>query len=415
MKFRFVAVALLTVLAAPAWAAHRPVGPDLLISGAERRDRDPVAAFDEAGRSLVAWEDIRAGLRARLLSRDGAPLGAELSLANNELPSSLPYQGKVVTHKHPAVAFLPDGGFLVAWVREEAHVRAAPFILHQKVTARGVYVQRLDRSGAPAGAAVRVSPGGFVLHSRPRLAVRANGAALVVWQSEPRLKNEAGGIFARSLHRSGRPAGEAFRVSEAAGANPAVAFAPSGAFAVAWEADDGDSKGVFLRLYGREGLPDGGSLRVHADVAGLQRRPGLAAGPNGEILAVWQAQVGDDFRHARIEGQLVGAAGNLVGPRFAVSGGDQPTHIAPSAVTLPGGRFLVSWLEWVDVFPVAVSAVELDAHGNPVGSAFQLNRGPIDAHHRTSLAVSPTGDVLGAWEGFHGKGRAVAGRMVREE
>jgi hypothetical protein len=415
MKYRFVAVALLALLAAPAWAAHGPVGPELYVSDADRRHRDPVAAFDDAGRSLVVWEDIRAGLRARLVNRDGSLLGAERTLAGNDLPGSLPYQGGVVAHKHPAVASLPDGGFLVAWTREEAYVRAAAFIVHQKVLARDVYVQRFDRLGAPAGAAVRVSPGGFVLHSRPRLAVRPDGSALVAWQSEPRSTKSDGGIFARQLQRSGQPAGETFRVSEAGGANPAVAMAPSGAFAVAWEGDDGDSKGVFLRLYGRAGLPDGGSFRVHADVAGLQRRPGLAIAPDGEVLVVWQAQVGNDFRHARIEGQLVGAAGNLVGPRFAVSGGEQPTHIAPSAVTLPGGRFLVSWLEWDDVFPVAVSAVELDGHGNRAGDAFQLNRGPIDAHHRTSLAVSATGEVLSAWEGFHGKGRAVAGRMVREE
>jgi hypothetical protein len=384
------ALALLPATAVPVLGQPRPVGTEFRVNGnTESKQRNPAAAYNAAGTALVVWENEQNGLRGRFYGRDGAPLTGELALVANQKLPGVPAHGVEVVRKDPAVAFLGSGEFLLAWTEERSNVRVDIFIEQRDVIDRDVYLQKFSAAGSPLGAPVRLNGATAGYQSVPRILVRNNADAVVVWQSQKGGGNN--GVFGRFVRASGVPNGGDFRIASGAGAaSPAIAGKPNGDFLVAWEAGDGNSLGVFARIFdGAAGAP----FRVNTDVAGLQRRPAVTSDGAG-WLVVWQGQTNTWRQAANVE------AGNLVGPQFRVSNGVGPTQIAPSVAASKGGNFLVTWLDYKDVFPLGLFGVEIDKLGNRIGSEVELNSRPVNSQFRTSLAVSPFGGVLAPWEGF---------------
>jgi len=196
---------------------------------------NPVAAYDAAGRSIVVWENDLLGVRGRLYSASGQPVGAEMSLAANAAWSVLPGSGPVVFHHDPAVAFLPNGDFLVAWAQQKGTLEWTIFFENLQVQSEEIVVQRFNSSGSAVAQPFTVSSGGVGLKRRPQLAVRATGDVLATWMSSyGPTSTPAGeiGVFTRTLNQNGRPTGSQIEVDLGYGtgsiaATPAFAAAPS--------------------------------------------------------------------------------------------------------------------------------------------------------------------------------------------
>jgi hypothetical protein len=400
----WLTLALLPVIAAPVLGQPRPVGDEFRVNAnTANKQRNPVAAFNAAGSALVVWENDRGGLRGRLYGRDGSPATGELGLVSNQTLPRVPAQGLEVLRKEPAVAALASGDFLLAWTEERDDVRADLFLETRNVLDRDVYVQKISAAGVPTGAPLRVNATTNGFQSNPRILVRNGADVLVAWQSDDRTASRLGdGIFARLVRSSNlqTTSGE-LKLSSVPGfaANASLAAVANGSFAVAWEAADGDSQGVFVRLFDRSASPRGAEFRVNTTVAGLQRRAAITADPNtGGYLVVWQGQAGT-IKDSHIYGQFLSAGGSFVGPQVQVSKGVAQGQISPSVVGI-NGHFLVVWADYDDIFPVGVFSVEIDRLGNAIGSEVEINSAPINAISRTAIAVSPLGDVLIPWEGF---------------
>jgi hypothetical protein len=395
--------ALALLAAVPLLGEPRPLGTEFRVNGnVESKQRNPAAAFNAGGGSLVVWENDRNGLRGRFYGRDGAPLSGELALVANQKLPGVPANGVEVMRKDPAVAFLPGGEFLLAWTEERSDVRVDIFFEQRQILDRDVFLQRFNGSGSPIGSPVRLNAGTAGFQSLPKILVRNGADPVVVWQSEKTGTAAGNGIMGRLVRANGSPAGSELKISAGSGAaaNPAIAGRPNGDFLVAWEAADGSAQGVFARGFDRSASPAGAAFRVSTDVAGSQRRPAIAADRGaGGYLVVWQGQTGS-IREAGIFGQFLGAAGNLVGPQFRAAEGVAPTLIAPSVAGSNGGHFLVTWVAYDEVFPVGLYGVELDGLGHAVGAEVKINSAQINAVTRTSLAASPFGGVLAPYEGF---------------
>jgi hypothetical protein len=400
----WLTLALLPALAAPVLGQPRPVGDEFRVNAnTEFKQYSPVAAFNAAGSSLVVWENERMGLRGRFYGHDGSPATGELSLVADQTLPRVPAHGMEVLRREPAAAFLPTGEFLLAWTEERDDVTADLFQETRTVLDRDVYVQKFSAAGAPLGTPVRVNATTKGFQSNPRLLVRNGADVVVAWQSDDRTASKLGdGVFARLVRSSTlQPSSGELKLSSAPGfaANAALAASPNGGFAVAWEAADGDSQGVFVRLFDRSASPRGAEFRVNSTVPGLQRRPAIAADPNtGGYVVVWQGQAGT-IKDSHIYGQFLGSGGNFIGPEVQVSKGVAQGQISPSIAGI-GGHFLVVWADYADIFPVGIFSVEIDRLGNAVGPEVEINSAPINAVSRTAVAVSPQGDVLIPWEGF---------------
>jgi hypothetical protein len=400
----WLTLALLPALAAPVMGQPRPVGDEFLVNAnTELKMHNPVAAFNAAGSSLVVWENERTGLRGRLYGRDGSPTTGELGLVADQILPRIPAQGPEVIRKEPAVAFLPSGEFLLAWTEERDNVSIDLFLETRTVLDRDVYVQKFSAAGAPLGTPVRVNATTNGFQSNPRLLVRNGADVLVAWQSDDRTASKLGdGIFARLVRSSPLQAsGGELKLSSVPGfaGNAALAASANGSFAVAWEAADASSQGVFVRLFDRSASPRGAEFRVNSTVSGLQRRPAIAADPNtGGYVVVWQGQAGT-IKDSHIYGQFLGSGGNFIGPEIRVSQGVAQGQISPSVAGV-GDHFLVAWVDYADIFPVGVFSVEIDKLGNAIGAEVEINSAPINAISRTAIALSPLGGVLIPWEGF---------------
>jgi hypothetical protein len=395
-------LALVPATAVPMLGQPRPVGTEFRVNlNTESKQHNPVAAYNAAGSALVVWENENNGLRGRFYGRDGSPLTGELGLVANQKLTTLPAEGIEVLRKDPSTAFLPSGEFLLAWTEERDHVTADLFIEHRDLLDRDVYVQKFSAAGAPLGTPVRLNTTTAGFQSQPKILIRNGADAVVVWQSSGTGSAAGNGAFGRLVSASVTPSTAELKLNSIATpvANPTLAGAADGSFLVAWEAADGNSQGVFARLFNRAAAPRGAEFRVNSTVPGLQRRPAVTADRNtGGWLVVWQGQAGG-IKDSHIYGQFLGAGGSFIGPEVRISQGVAQGQVAPSIAPV-GGNFLVTWLDYSDIFPVGLFAVEVDKLGHEVGAEVKINSQAINFQTRTSVAVSSQGDVLVPWEGF---------------
>src|SRR5262245_9602304 len=130
----------------------------------------------------------------------------------------------------PQVAGDGTGNFIVAWTSDG-----------QDGDRHGIYVQRYDSTGAPAGGEFRVNTYTTGYQALPSVAADAAGNFVVAWTSQGDDGHDWG-IFARRYTAAGNPLGLPFRVNTfvtGAQIRPAVAMAPAGNFVVAWDSLDG--------------------------------------------------------------------------------------------------------------------------------------------------------------------------------
>jgi hypothetical protein len=391
-----VALVLLTATAAPLLGQPQIAGDEFRVnSNTDSRLRNPVVAFNAGGAALVVWEDEQNGLRGHLYDRNGAPLGSELALVANQKLSGLPAHGIEVIRKDASVAFLSTGEFVVAWTEEKDNVSVDILIENRQLVDRNVFAQKFSAAGVAQGAPARLNAAVAGDQSVPKVLVRGGGLdTFVVWQTRD-------AIFGRAFRPDkGKAVGPEVKISTLPGptANAAIAADAAGNFLVSWEAPDSNSLGVYARLFDRTATPKGSEFLVNSTVAGLQRRPAVAAVKGGGWLVAWQGQAGS-IKNAHIYGQFLGSAGSFVGPEFRISHGVGPVQISPSVVQVASGNFVVTWTDWKEPFPVGLFGVEIDKLGNAVGAEMEINSRPIGSQFRTALAVFGS-TVLVPWEGY---------------
>jgi hypothetical protein len=397
------ALLLLTVLAVPAGAAVGPLSTEFRVNPTnDFRQVNPVAAFAPSGAALVVWENDQAGIRGRFHNLRGVALGDQLTLvANQGLGGGR--EGEVRFHKEPAVAFLPNGQFLLAWTEERTYVRSFPYIEERDVRNQDVLVQRFDARGAPAGDRFRVNAQEAGLQSAPELALLANGNALVVWESKV---GEAATLVARPITRLGRPSGDEIVLSSHPEAGRAAVAAGRGGFLVTWDENGAGGGEVFGRLIGAAGQPQGAAFAVTSGI-GSKRWSAVAAGADGNYLVAWHNTVARGVVH--IHGQFLSAAGGFLGTAFQISG-DTRSQVAPALAAARGG-FIATWRESIPS-GLGIRAVELDALGARVGDEIEVTRTGVSKNYRTNVAADGKGGFLVPWEtGFRGR-RVISARSL---
>lgn len=230
--------------------------------------RNPEAvSFNPANeRFLVAWTNSFIGtasqinqLRGRTYTAAGVPLADPFQFV----------QGL-------GSAIWGTGGILGAWVEGEPL-----FGIPYEIVAR-----RFNETGGPIGNAFDVSDVGSP--QAPVLATSRTGDTLVVWTADDGANR---GVFARLYNAAGNPRTARFRVNaQPVGVDSTVAVASDGtSFLVAWD-DAGDPPQVHARLVNAAGTPVGAPFRADPFNPTTQKRPAVAAGPEGSFLVVWEGR-----------------------------------------------------------------------------------------------------------------------------
>jgi hypothetical protein len=204
------------------------------------------------------------------------------------------------------------------------------------------------------------------LQGDPAVAIGPDGTTMVVW-SGPSIPRESPddelNVFGRFYDRTGNPRSGELRLNAATpglqhGAR--VAASPTGEFMVVWR--DGDR--IAARVYGADGQPLGGEIRVGAGTD-LQGPPAIVGDPAGGFLVGWP-DTDTDAETGSMRLQRFNSQGSPVGNEIALLRRGNGLSLAASP--LPQGGFLISWIESAFPQETNVRALRLDASARPLGS-----------------------------------------------
>jgi hypothetical protein len=288
----------------------------------------------------------------------------------------------------PSVAMCGQGRFVVAWES-----------VNQDGSSYGVFAQRFDGAGAPAGAEFRVNTYTTSGQDYLRVACDTEGGFVVVWRSYSQgFPNTS--LFGQRYDASGNPLGTEFRASTyTLGDNqaPAVAVDFTGNFVVAWEgkAEEGSGFDIFFRRYGRSGAPLGAVFRANTTTTGDQRRPAVGlASVGGAFVIAWEAD-------GKVFAQRYIGTGAPAGAEFQVNTyGSFADKLRPQVSVDAVGGFVVVW-EGFHLFEAeGVIGQRFSSSGDRLGSQFRINTYTTGVQHTVRVASDSEGGFVTVWTNF---------------
>jgi hypothetical protein len=241
--------------------------------------RNPTVAMDSDGDFVVAWQSYLQdgdyyGIFAQRFNAAGVPQASEFkvnSFTDDE-------------QQFPAVAMDNNGGFIVAWQS-----------YGEDGFSEGIFARRFDAAGSFLATEFQVHS--FTMDQRffPAVDIDGEGDFVVTWEHND---GNFDGIFGQRFDSGGSPAGAELQINtyetEIQG-RPAVALDDDGDFVVAWLSNlqDGASTGIFGQRFDSAGSPQGVEFQATAYTAGAQRHPAVASDSDGDFVIVWESAAQD--------------------------------------------------------------------------------------------------------------------------
>jgi hypothetical protein len=257
-------------------------------------------------------------------------------------------------------------------------------------------------SGCQAFTQRQVNPEGAGQQRAPAVGMAADGSFAVAWEDDTD-GNGSFQIHARGFHADGSERLPRFTVNTVSTGQqraPAVAVAPDGRFAVAWEDDrdrDGDMQ-VWVRGFEADGRERFAERSVHTDDLGNRQRPALAALPDGGLVVVWEDD-GDGNGVYQIHARGLRADGGERFARLTVNSAAAGQQRNPVIGADSGGGFAVAWEDDQDGdgnFQLLARGFEPD--GRQRFADFRVHAGTGGQRLGPALGVAEDGSFAVAWE-----------------
>ena len=179
-------------------------------------------------------------------------------------------------------------------------------------------------------------------------------------------------------------------VSVSSGDNkkPQVAAGPNGGVAVAWEYKSDDV--IHLRLFDASMTALTGEILV-SDFSGEHKEPDIASTLSGAITIVWEEKDGHD-----IWARQFTSSGVAVSAAFQVSESTEENK-KPEVAIAGDGSFIVTWEEKIGSGNSNVLARRFDAAGLALGPEFEVDQ-QNDENKECDVAASSDGSFVVTWE-----------------
>lgn len=294
----------------------------------------------------------------------------------------------------PAVASNSASNFVVVWQSQK-----------QDDSRLGIYA-RLYGSSSRSEFQVNTETTGN--QSTPATAIDLNGNFVVVWASD-RQDGSGTGIYAQQYTSKGNPFGSEFRINSSTNGDqidPAVAKAANGNFVVTWSSDgngdddeDNDSSrsGVYARRFDSSGAPQGKDVLVNTTTKSDQEDPAIAMTPVGNYVIVWESRNQDEDGWG-IFGQRYNSAGNPLGSEFQINNYTDDDQTNPTVAISPSGDFVVAWQsEDQDGDGEEIYARRYKANGQPRGDEFRVNQSTDGDQVTPAIGMDAEGNFVVTW------------------
>lgn len=172
------------------------------------------------------------------------------------------------------------GGFIVTWSS-----------VAQDGSGEGVYAQRFDQFGFPAGVEFRVNTTTLGDQKYASTAIDKNGDFVITWSSA----NQDGsgyGVYYQRYDRGANPIGPEMQANLFTTGNQwisRVSMDEDGDFVITWVSNgqDGDGDGIFARRFDNQGIAYGPEFQVSSFMTGDQTMPGVAMNRDGDFVVTW--------------------------------------------------------------------------------------------------------------------------------
>ncbi len=398
---RLVAVSLSLVLCSNVLAdAVIPQGSEMQVNTYTTGNQGlPQVASDAQGNTVVVWEGSNDqdgsswGIFGQRFGIDGQPEGAEFQVNSYTLDLQV----------DPQVDRSPQGDFVVVWM---SYMQTGGDVFD-------IFAQRYDASGTALGGELQVNTFTTGYQGNPDVALDDAGNFLVVWESETQ-DGSLKGVYGQRFDNSGAPAGDEFLVNTtfASDQNDPVAVATDGNFLVAWEDEgfDGSSETVVMQAFDGAGTPLGGEVQVNTFTTGDQEDPSIAVGADGSFAIAWESD-GQDGSDEGIFAQLFDASRQPLGDEVQVNLHTPFNQENPAIAADGQGGFYVVWQSEqqadVDSFD-DIYGRRLDGQGNALGTELLINGEIVDDQDHPAIG-SGNGQFLVAWRSFGGHDGSAAG------
>ncbi|HLB31745.1 MAG TPA: putative Ig domain-containing protein, partial [Gammaproteobacteria bacterium] len=291
-------------------------------------------------------------------------------------------------YARPAIVGLADGGYFVAWSTRAADQGDNYNVIHgQRYDAAGLLLTDTIIAETPAALDE------LMLEITPL----PSGGFLVTWDNPdaygyPNFRQFVGQRFDANAQMLDGPV-LIHEPSYSAASDFQLAAAGDG-FAVVWEGN-----AIRLETFDAQwDLQD--SVWVETNTMGRQYAPELITLAGGGLAVFWVTEdpAAGDASGTGIAGKLFDAYGNTIVDEFLVNTSTLGYQEKPSAISLPDGGFIVSWVSSeFGGSPDILLGQRFAADGAKIGNEFLVNEEPVINVAEIENLVMDNGDVLFTW------------------
>lgn len=344
---------------------------------------DPAGAMRADGSFMFTWED-----RRDIGNSD--VFGQRFDATGNRLGDNFRVSDSVAGGDQDisACGFAPDGTALCVWDDRRNGLTG------------DIYAQFLNPDGSPRDTNFRVNDDGIGVANQyePDVGCDTLGRFVVAWMDGRGLNAYDWNVFAQRFTVTGVRLGANIQVTT----NDSIQWAPSigvgagGGFVVSWDDRRRGNYDVFCQLYGGDGRPVGGNVRVNDD-AGNADQSGSDCAMNrfGEYLVVWSDRRGGS---EDVYVQCYDATGVAQGPNFRIDDAPSGNQGGPTIAARPDGGYWVAWVDGRDG-NYDVYCRRLGRDGVPLGAGFRVNDDTASSQQRvSSIGMNRYGSSLVVWE-----------------
>ena len=376
-----------------AWA--QKIGPEFRVNtNTVGQKKNPSVARLSDGGFVVIWETWGYQSQAQDGSKHGV-YGRRYSAAGVPAAGEFPVNTYTLNDQYqPSVAGLSDGGFVVTWTS------FATGAAGQDGSRSGIYGQRYNAAGDPAGIESRINVKTNEDQEFSSVAGLSGGGFVVVWHSYT--SQSSHDLFGRRYNAAGTAVAGEFAVNTHktfSQRNASVAALSGGGFVVTWESagQDNSGWGVYGQRYSATGARAGLEFPVNTHKALDQWESSVAGLTGGGFVVVWASRSQDGHLHG-IYGQRYNAAGAPAGVEFPVNSAAEGNQDFPSVAGLSDGGFVVAWQSNNIGFPIF--GQRYSATGAPLGDEFKVNTATCN-NHLPAVAGLDKGEFVVAWDTTH--------------
>ncbi|MFN0055355.1 MAG: Ig-like domain-containing protein [Planctomycetales bacterium] len=261
---------------------------------------------------------------------------------------TVPNDQQFSSNSDRSFAVTPEGSLFVAWTQTATSQTESTAIQPlEQVAGPSVMARMVDSQGNPQGNEISVSTTPCESAGSPVAGAAGNSGFVVVWESVGNPLDPSGsGVFARLIGPDGTPQGNEFRINQTTlgdQSDPTVAWLSPTRFAVAWAgAGTGDDQGVFARVFDSSGAPLTDELALATTTTGVQHEPALVSLPNVGFEVAWSGAGAGDT--SGVFARPFNFAGQPLAEPFRVN--STTTGAQQSPAIARNGSGSIVWIAW---------------------------------------------------------------------